>query len=174
LKIFKKYLTIFIFKVYSTNLIEIIEKGQMRITYRGDYALKTVLDLAIHYGNSPVTIHDLARRADIPIKFLEQILLDLKRGGFVESRRGKVGGYLLAKNPAEIKVGDVIRFIDGPLEPVACVDSRYKDCSDSARCIFRGIWVRVAEATSKIIDNITFEDLIKQVKKADSVLVYQI
>ena len=65
----------------------------MRITYKGDYALKTILDLSLHYGNRAMTIHDLARRADIPLKFLEQILLDLKRGGFVQSRRGKVGGY---------------------------------------------------------------------------------
>ncbi len=65
----------------------------MKITYRGDYALKATLDLALHYSNGVVTIHDLAKRLDIPIKFLEQVLLDLKRGGFVQSRRGKVGGY---------------------------------------------------------------------------------
>ena len=66
----------------------------MRITYKGDYALKAVLDLSINYGNGVVSMHEMARRLDIPIKFLEQILLDLKRGGFVESRRGKIGGYL--------------------------------------------------------------------------------
>lgn len=146
----------------------------MRITYKGDYALKTILDLALYYGKAPVTIHDLAKRADIPTKFLEQILLDLKRGGFVESRRGKIGGYLLAKHPSKIKLGEVIRFIDGPIEPIACVDSKYKDCSDASRCIFRGIWRNVAEATSGIIDEITFEDLTKKVKKLDSALVYQI
>ena len=104
----------------------------MRITYRGDYALKAVLDLALNYDNV-VTIHDLAKRAQIPIKFLEQVLLDLKRGGFVESRRGKVGGYLLAKHPSQIKVGDVIRFVDGPLEPIACVDKKYSGCHDGSR-----------------------------------------
>jgi len=86
----------------------------MRVTYKGDYALKTILDLALHYERGPVTIHDLARRADIPIKFLEQILLNLKRGGFVQSRRGKIGGYFLARPPAGIKLGEVVRFIDGP------------------------------------------------------------
>jgi len=146
----------------------------MRITYKGDYALKTILDLALHYGNSPVTIHDLARRSDIPIKFLEQILLDLKRGGFVESRRGKVGGYLLAKAPAQIKLGAVIRYIDGPVEPVACVDHKYKGCNEIARCIFRGIWEQVAQSTAKIIDNITFEDLAKKIKKTSSLFSYSI
>jgi Rrf2 family protein len=146
----------------------------VKITYKGDYALKTILDLAVHHADSPVTIHDLARRADIPIKFLEQILLDLKRGGFVESRRGKVGGYLLAKPPSKIRLGDVIRFIDGPIEPVACVDRNYKGCNDLGCCAFRGIWNRVAEATSKIVDNITFEDLAREAKNMNSTLIYQI
>lgn len=146
----------------------------MRITYKGDYALKTILDLAIHYSETPVTIHDLAKRADIPVKFLEQILLDLKRGGFVTSRRGKIGGYLLAGPPSQIKLGEVIRFVDGPLGPIACVDNRYKDCSDRYRCIFRDIWRDVARATSDIVDNITFEDLANKLKKADSALAYQI
>jgi len=146
----------------------------MRITYKGDYALKTILGLALHYGSSPVTIHDLAKRADIPIKFLEQILLDLKRGGFVESRRGKIGGYLLAKAPSAIKLGDVIRFIDGPIEPVLCVGRGYKGCNDINKCAFRGIWSKITEATSKIIDNITFEDLVKKNKNFNATCNYQI
>ena len=146
----------------------------MRITYKGDYALKTILDLALHYGDSPVTISDLAERLDIPIKFLEQILLDLKRGGFVESRRGKVGGYLLVRPPSQIKVGDVIRFIDGPIEPIACVGKKYQGCNDIYKCIFRSIWEEVAKSTAKVIDNITFEDLAKKLSRLKPALVYQI
>lgn len=146
----------------------------MRITYRGDYALKTVLDLALHYRNSPVTIHDLAKRADIPIKFLEQILLDLKRGGFVESRRGKVGGYLLAREPSEIKLGEVIRFVDGPIEPIACTEKKYSGCNDLYKCVFRKIWQEVSSATSDIVDNITFEDLANQVKLKQEAPAYYI
>ena len=146
----------------------------MRITYKGDYALKTILDLALHYGESPATIHDLAKRADIPVKFLEQILLDLKRGGFVESRRGKVGGYLLARSPAQTKLGEVIRFIDGPIEPIACLNKKYKGCNDIYKCAFRDIWAKVAGSTAKIIDSITFEDLAKKIKRRDSDFIYQI
>jgi Rrf2 family protein len=146
----------------------------MRITYKGDYALKTILDLALHYGNRPITIHDLARRADIPTKFLEQILLDLKRGGFVESRRGKIGGYLLARQPSQIRVGEVIRFIDGPIEPIACVDKKYKGCGDVYKCAFRDIWAKVSESIAGIIDSITFEDLAKKMKRRDSAFTYQI
>lgn len=146
----------------------------MRITYKGDYALKTVLDLAVHYGNGVITIHELAKRLDIPLKFLEQVLLDLKRGGFLESRRGKVGGYLLAKPPARIKLGEVIRFIDGPIEPIGCVEKRYSGCSEIYKCIFRKIWQDVAECTSDIIDSITFEDLVNQARKQSKQVVYQI
>lgn len=146
----------------------------MRITYKGDYALKTILDLALHYGKGPVTIHELAASADIPLKFLEQILLDLKRGRFVESRRGKVGGYLLARNPSRIKLGEVVRFINGSVEPIACVGSGYKACKDINRCVFRDIWQQVFAATSKIIDSLTFEDLVKKNKKLQSALTYQI
>ncbi|OIO81197.1 MAG: hypothetical protein AUJ89_01235 [Candidatus Omnitrophica bacterium CG1_02_43_210] len=136
----------------------------MRITYKGDYALKTILDLATHYGSGVATIHDLGERIDAPVKFLEQILLDLKRGGFVESKRGKVGGYSLAKPPADIRVGDVVRFIDGPIEPIACTDKRYTGCKDLYRCTFKKIWQDVAKATKDIIDNVTFEDLVKKAK----------
>lgn len=146
----------------------------MRITYKGDYALKAVLDLALHYGGGVVTIHELAKRADIPIKFLEQVLLDLKKGGFVESRRGKIGGYLLAKPPSKIKFGDVIRFIDGPIEPIACIEKGYTGCSDAYRCVFKKIWQEVAQATSNIIDSITFEDLVNQIKTQKESVVYQI
>jgi len=146
----------------------------MKITYKGDYALKTILDLSLHYGSSPVTIHDLAGRLDIPVKFLEQILLDLKRGGFLESRRGKIGGYLLAKPPSQIKLGQVIRFIDGPIEPIACADVRYKGCNDIKRCILRNIWDQIAKMTSKVVDNITFEDLVKKAKNLNSTFIYQI
>lgn len=149
----------------------------MRITYKGDYALKTMLDMAIRYdpsGNSVVTIHDLAKRLDIPIKFLEQILLDLKRAGFVESRRGKVGGYHLARRPAQIKLGDVIRFIDGPIEPIACVEKKYSGCNDIYRCVFRKTWQEVSKAISSIVDTVTLEDLANQVRSAQKTYAYSI
>lgn len=146
----------------------------MKITYRGDYALKALLDLAMNQGNGPITIHDLARRLDIPTKFLEQVLLELKRGGFVGSRRGKVGGYFLAKAPSKIKLGEVIRFIDGEIEPIACVDANYNGCSDKDRCVLRNVWQEVAESISGIVDNITFEDLLRKSKVLNTALVYQI
>lgn len=146
----------------------------MKVTYKGDYALKAVLDLAIYHGQGAVTIHDIAKRIDAPIKFLEQILLDLKKGGFIESRRGKVGGYLLAKPPAEITVGDIIRFIDGPTEPISCARQGYSECTDIYKCVFRKIWQDVAHATSDIIDNITFEELASRINSVQRIPAYSI
>lgn len=147
----------------------------MKITYKGDYALKAVLDLALHYEQKKLlTINDMAKRADIPVKFLEQVLLDLKRGGFVESRRGKIGGYYLAKPPAAIKVGEIARYIDGPTEPIACAEKKYGGCGDAYKCVFRSVWQEVAKATAAIIDNISFEDLIQKTKTRTTLVSYQI
>jgi Rrf2 family transcriptional regulator, cysteine metabolism repressor len=146
----------------------------MKITYKGDYALKAALDLALRYGSGVATIHDLAKRTNAPIKFLEQVLLDLKRGGFVESRRGKVGGYLLARAPSQIRLGEIIRFIDGPIEPISCTEKGYSDCEGIYKCVFRKIWREVSYATSDIVDNITFEDLVSQVNRQKETVLYQI
>ncbi len=146
----------------------------MRITYKGDYALKAVLDLALHHGRELVTIHEMASRIDAPVKFLEQVLLTLKNGGFIESRRGSIGGYMLSKTPDKITVGEVARFIDGPIEPIACAKKGYSDCGDIYKCVFRNIWQNVSSATSNIIDNVTFEDLVSQVNSAKQVLAYSI
>jgi Rrf2 family protein len=146
----------------------------MRVTYKGDYALKAVLDLAVHSGKDVVTINEMAGRIDAPVKFLEQVLLELKKGGFVESRRGKVGGYLLARSPNKLTVGDVIRFIDGPIEPIACARSGYTNCDDLYKCVFRKIWQDVSKATADIIDNVTFEKLAAQASPERNVIAYSI
>ena len=146
----------------------------MRITYKGDYALKALLDLTLHYEQGLITIHDLAERIDAPVKFLEQVLLDLKKGGFVESRRGNVGGYQLAKDPADITLGQVVRFIDGPIEPIGCVEKSYSNCVDLNKCVFKNIWQKVGRATADIVDNVSFADLARQVNLKQNALVYSI
>jgi len=144
----------------------------MRITYKGDYALKAVLDLALHYDKDVVTINDLAKRIDAPVKFLEQVLLDLKKGGFVKSKRGKIGGYFLSQPPDKITVGEVIRFIDGPIDPIACVKHGYNGCRDVYKCVFRKIWQNVFLATSDIIDKVTFQDLVAEIDIAKQIPAY--
>ena len=138
----------------------------MKITYKGDYALKAVMDLGSHTGE-PQSADQIARRQDIPFKFLEQIMLLLKKGGFVKAQRGKKGGYLLTRSPAKITMGEVLRYIEGPVEPIACVrKGGEKTCSYAGRCSLKDVFDDIGKYTAKIVDGITFEDLInKQAKK---------
>ncbi|MBN1913001.1 MAG: Rrf2 family transcriptional regulator, partial [Candidatus Omnitrophica bacterium] len=159
--------------LYYVNRVSSLIEKHMKITYKCDYAIKTVLDLALHY-NELSTIHQIARRIDAPVKFLEQVLLDLKRGGFVESKRGKIGGYQLAREPVLIKLGEVIRFISGPIEPIACVEKDYSGCRETLNCVLRPVWGNVAQAISGIIDNINFEELAARVKDRKEVFTYSI
>jgi len=144
----------------------------MKITYKGDYALKALLQLALNHHDEPsdqagvMSITEIARRGDMPVKFLEQILLALRRGGFVKSRRGASGGFLLARLPGEITIGEVLRFIEGPVEPIACVGKdSYKGCRDVCACIFRDIWKEVRDAISIVVDTVTFEELVMRYKE---------
>ncbi|MFC1496536.1 RrF2 family transcriptional regulator [Candidatus Margulisiibacteriota bacterium] len=131
----------------------------MRITFKGDYALKAVLDLAIHYG-SPVSIEEISKRQDIPYKFLEQILLQLKKGGFVKSQRGRYGGYLLSRIPAKIQLANVIEYIEGPLEPITCV-AKYSQthCDYSKRCALHDIFNSIGKVIRDEVEKYTFEDI---------------
>jgi len=134
----------------------------VKITYKGDYALKALLQLALRYNEGGVvSITEIAKPGDMPTKFLEQILLTLRKGGFVKSKRGINGGFFLARHPRNITVGEVIRFIEGPIEPISCIEEDcYKGCKDIASCIFRDVWKEVKQAISIVVDTLTFEELV--------------
>jgi Rrf2 family protein len=119
---------------------------------KGEYALQALFDLAAQKPGDPVKIADIARRQKIPQKFLELILASLKQGGFVESRRGAEGGYLLARGAESITVGEVLRFVEGPQDRKA----RRRKSEDAP---FKEVWTRVDEAVSGILDHTTFADL---------------
>ena len=119
--------------------------------------------LSEHKELTPLKASEIAAQQHIPIKFLEAILSQLKGGGFVLSKRGAEGGYLLARAADQVKVGEVIRFIDGPIAPVDCVSpSRPKDCEYPGHCPFFCFWGRVRNAMAAVIDNTTFADLVKE------------
>ncbi len=140
----------------------------MKITYRGDYALKAILELSIRYEDNKtevIPITEIAKFGDMPKKFLEQILLTLVRGGFLKSKRGAGGGFILARPPENITVGDVIRLIEGPIEPIECVNEGYKGCADVKCCILRNVWQEVAVAISEVVDTLNFKELVERYKK---------
>jgi Rrf2 family protein len=132
----------------------------MRVTCRTEYALKALADLAAsHPRGEAVPLAAVARRQGIPLSFLEQIMLVLKHAGYVESRRGKGGGYALARLPRQITLGEIVRLMDGPIRPVLCGACRSKgDGGDP--CAFREVWQRVAEAAAAVVDGATFQDIL--------------
>lgn len=149
----------------------------MRISFKGDYALKTLLDLSLNYNKGVVQIEDISKRQDIPLKYLQQILLALKGSGYVRSKRGPTGGYFLAKSPSKITLGEIIRLTEGHISPITCVSTtEYSKCAEEKKCVFRPLWFEVKEAIHKIVDNTTFEDMIvKTLKmKEKDLLVYNI
>jgi Rrf2 family protein len=127
----------------------------MHNSVKGEYALQAVLDLASRRPGEPIRIADIARRQKIPQKFLELILASLKQGGFVESRRGAEGGYLLARPADQLTVGEVLRYVEGP--QLGKSHDRHK----GATTPFSDMWEQVDQAISGVIDKTTFSDLLR-------------
>jgi Rrf2 family protein len=126
----------------------------MRLSAKGEYAIKAMLDLAMHRTGSLVPIQEIAGRQAIPQRYLEQVLLSLKRAGLLTSKRGSSGGYHLTRNPEDITVGEVLRAVDGsssPFEPVARGRRDGQDLVD--------LWREISEAVSSVVDRLTFGDL---------------
>ena len=134
----------------------------MKLSVRGEYALRALLVLGLNYDQSVVRIQTISEQQNIPKRFLEQILNDLKSAGVVQSRRGVAGGYRLARPPEEITLATVIRHIEGALAPVSCVSERFYEkcsCPDESRCAIRSVMKEVREAVVKIAERITIAEL---------------
>jgi Rrf2 family protein len=142
----------------------------MKLTKRGEYGLKAIIDLAAQEDLQAATqIKDIAQRQQIPIKFLEQIMLTLKNAGLLRSRAGVGGGYYLAKPPNEITLGQVVRVLDGPLAPIPCVSqTAYVRCvcEDEATCGLRLTMLDVRNAIAGILDRTTLADVSTRVERA--------
>src|SRR5438105_9704577 len=138
----------------------------MKLSKRGEYALRALIDLGIasELGWPMLQISELASKEKLPIKFLEQIFTQLKAAGYVKSRRGKFGGYSLARPMKHIKFGAVIRLIDGPLAPIRCVSQMaYVRCScpDEVHCGLRMLMLDVRNAITKLLDRYTLADIVE-------------
>ena len=134
----------------------------MRVSRKTDYALRALFTLVDHYRGVPIPIRELARRNDVPKRFLEQIMLDLKAQGWVESVAGIRGGYVLAKQPNEITMGEIVRHFDGILAPIDCVSvTGYRRCSQEPVCRFRRVFFDARNYVAGIMDRSTLADVAK-------------
>jgi Rrf2 family protein len=138
----------------------------MNLSKRSEYALRALIDLGIarELGRPILQVSELAAKEQLPVKFLEQILTQLRVAGYVETRRGKLGGYALGKPAARIKIGAVIRLLDGPLAPIACVSQfayRRCTCPDEAHCGLRMLMLDVRNALARILDHSTLAQIVE-------------
>ena len=137
----------------------------MAINQKCQYALRAIFELAKRGSDEPCKIGAIAEAQGIPVRFLENILSSLKSGGFAASSRGKDGGYVLAKPASEITVGEVIRFVQGPLAPVECADGGSELCAFSNDCVFHPLWEKAKRALEQVYDGTTFADLVEEQKR---------
>lgn len=147
------------------------------LSSKAKYGLKAMVYLARYGADGALLIADIAEAESIPKKFLDAILLELKNRGFLSSKKGKGGGYILAKAPETIMVGDIVRVLDGPLAPVQCVSRtayrRCDDCQDETQCAVRAVMGEVRDAIAAILDNTSLADMAFR-KKPEPVLMYDI
>lgn len=142
----------------------------MKVSTRGDYACRALLSLALHPEDQPTSVRDIAERTGLPQPYLEQILLALKGAGLVRSKRGVGGGYVLARQPADITLGQVVSAVDGPI--VAGDFGRPHEngaCEHEGQCVLLGVWADVGEHMRKHLDSFTLEEMVQQATGAPPV-----
>lgn len=140
----------------------------MKISTKGRYAVRLLLDIAMNDEVEPVRLKDTAERQNISMKYLEQIISILVRAGYVKSIRGPQGGYRLMKQPKEYTVGMILRQVEGSMAPVACLDDEVNTCERQAECVSLRIWTELDEAIRAVLDKYTLEDLIEWSRDLDT------
>ena len=135
----------------------------MRVSKKTDYALRAVFTLVEHFGGAPIPIRELARRNDVPKRFLEQIMLGLKTQGWVDSVAGVRGGYRLARDPDQITMGEIVRYFDGILAPIDCVSvTGYRRCSQEPVCRFRRVFFDIRNYVANLMDQSTLAEVFQR------------
>ena len=144
----------------------------MKISTRGRYAMRLMMDIAIHGEEKPVRIKDIAARQELSEKYLEQIISILNKAGFVKSVRGPQGGYRLARTPEQYTAGMILRLTEGSLAPVDCLDGEENDCKRQGECVTLLLWKKIDDAIRGVVDHVTLADLLEwqQEKGGDYVI----
>lgn len=130
----------------------------MRLTTRGQYAVRALVDLACNGEEKPVTLDSISQREQISVTYLEQLFIKLRRKKLVKSVRGPGGGYLLARGPEQIKIGEIVEAVEEPLTPVACVDDSF--CTRSDRCVTQQVWRELGEKIREFLNSLTVDELV--------------
>jgi Rrf2 family cysteine metabolism transcriptional repressor len=133
----------------------------MKLSTRGRYGTRALLDLAQHHAEEPVALKDVAERQQISLPYLEHLVKPLISGGLIRSVKGPKGGILLAKEPGEIKISEIIQALEGSFAPVECVDNP-KTCGRSAQCVTRDVWAQMQKAMNGVLESITLETLMER------------
>jgi Rrf2 family protein len=139
----------------------------MKISTKIRYGTRAMLELACHYGEGPIELREIAKREDISLKYLEQVIVPLRTAGLVKSARGSKGGYSLAKHPSEIYLKDLVETLEGPLNLIECLKDP-KACQKAPFCITRDIWHEVSEAIDGIFHSVTLEDMVQRKKEKEA------
>lgn len=141
----------------------------MKLSTKGRYGLKAMLDLAIHNSEGQISLKSIAERQDISENYLEQLFAILRKSGLVKSIRGSQGGYVLAQAPEAITVGAILRVLEGSLAPVDCVtEIDPANCSKSEGCVTKFIWAKIRDSVNDVVDSITLEDLLEDYNKSNN------
>ena len=138
----------------------------MKLSTRGRYGARAMLDLAIYHGEGPILLKDIARRQHISERYLEHLVTSLKAAGLVSSKRGAHGGFALAKSPSEIRLCEVIQTVEGSIAPVECVDDP-EVCPRAGLCVTRDVWIEMKKAMSRVLESITLQDLVQHQRKKE-------
>lgn len=139
----------------------------MKISTKGRYGVAAMYDLAMYYGKGPISLKSIAQRQKISENYLEQLVSTLRKAGYVKSIRGAQGGYTLSKDPARISVGDIIRVMEGPIVLVDCLltdQDDHEHCERAGICVTRGVWAKVCDSISSVLDAISLADLCREEK----------
>lgn len=136
----------------------------MKLSSKGRYGVRAMLELALHYNQGSIPLKVVAQNQDISDTYLEQLISVLRKSGLVKSVRGAQGGYMLARDPAEITVGDVVRALEGPIAPVECVGEVDSPCLRADKCVSRNLWARLRDKMNEVLDATTLADMCQEVE----------
>jgi len=141
----------------------------MKLSTRGRYATRALLDLALHRGGGPTLLKDIAQRQQISVRYLEHLITPLIAGGILRSTRGARGGVWLTKSPEEIRLSEVIQLVEGPLSVVECINNP-EICSRSAFCVTRDVWDELKKVMNEVLESTTLQDLVERQKQKEQVV----